>query len=300
MLRKQETLAKENKDRGTRKETQKKGIQMLINKEKMEIEKKRKREEIEKEDEEEKARHLKRLIETEVKKGLAKEIKQRKELEERIQTMTKRIEELEGERKRERASEENEHKEKEKGGKRIKEGREETIKKERLKLEKIKGEAVKEAEVRQFVSKINEKIRNEEAPQDITKDMINALGGIVYDVFERAKGDKAMTTYEEIRTVVEEIKRSCIKRKSGAEIIEELQKEGKAEDRGARMWAQRIEMRLKEAEEKEMDNEYNKIEIFIEGMHNDKLRRWVRKNRSMLKTLQEAVKVAEDRESYYK
>jgi hypothetical protein len=109
-----------------------------------------------------------------------------------------------------------------------------------------------------------------------------------------------MTTYEEIRTVVEEIKRSCIKRKSGAEIIEELQKEGKAEDRGARMWAQRIEMRLKEAEEKEMDNEYNKIEIFIEGMHNDKLRRWVRKNRSMLKTLQEAVKVVEDRESYYK
>jgi hypothetical protein len=30
MLRKQETLAKENKDRGVRKETQKKGIQTLI------------------------------------------------------------------------------------------------------------------------------------------------------------------------------------------------------------------------------------------------------------------------------
>jgi hypothetical protein len=170
----------------------------------------------------------------------------------------------------------------------------------RLKLEKIKGADVDENAVLQFIHKVDEKIRNREEPDDIARDISNALTGVVYDIYTKTKREEDMNTYEGIKRVMAEMKKSCVKSKEGPEIIEDLKKGGRKKDESARMWARRIEMKLGEAEGIGINDEYNKIQVFIEGVNNGKIEDRLRKNRSSIRTLDDAVKIVEEREAYYR
>lgn len=171
-------------------------------------------------------------------------------------------------------------------------------KKERLKLPSIKGEIVKEDEVRQFVSKVLDKVKRKEEATQIAADMSNALQGIMWQTYEKAKGEREIQTHEDIIEIVNEMKKSCIKRKFESEIIEDLKRSGRKQGETVRMWANRVEAKLKEAG-RGVDTEYIKIDVFIGGIGQENLGRKLRKKRAAFNTLKDAVETAEKKEGFY-
>ena len=210
--------------------------------------------------------------------------------EEQLKRLVERI--RKGERKRRnrkrQGTDEEESEEEEKEGKEKPKGK-------RIALPKIKGDELNEGEIRRFVQKVREKVREKEQISDITRDMSSALMGRAYDIYAAYTNKKKIRTRKELEEVLQAMLESVTTKVGIIAKCKELEERGQGKE-SIKVWGTTVKRELAEYQE---IAEYSRVETFVNGLAEERLKKKVlmkigdeKKNWQMEEVVEVAIRLA--------